>query len=107
MPKEYHLRKVIDQYCKNNGFKLNPRVESSDTNSLTHMALINKGITILPNFYTNYTNKDNLEFLNLSDKLASLEIGVFYRKGTYFSKTIEVFIHELKTFYSPSISTDL
>lgn len=99
VPRPFHIRKVVEQYSAEQGFAIQPKLESTDTHTLIQMAVNSFGFTILPKMYTHFFNND-LAFLSIEKPIQPLQLAVIYRKGQYMSPLIKVFLSILQNVYA-------
>ncbi|GAB3062606.1 LysR family transcriptional regulator [Virgibacillus ainsalahensis] len=95
LQKNFFIRQVIDQYCKESGIDLTPNVELSDMHSLLEITANNNGVTILPKMHVEQMNHSKICTIPITDPLPERDVGIVYRMNSYLSTALRAFIHHL------------
>ncbi|WP_309244894.1 LysR substrate-binding domain-containing protein [Bacillus sp. WMMC1349] len=94
LPKNYFLRKLIDEYCSEIGITLKPTIEIT-MESLIQMVSAGIGATILPIRYLTYLKNSQIVTVQLIHPTPQREIGIIYRKDKYMCTATKAFIDQL------------
>lgn len=96
LPESYFLRELIDAYCLQVGFRLQPTLEMTTLESLLLMVEKGIGATILPKSYLDFINNNNIATISITNPTPQREIGFVYRKDKFMCAATKAFINEMK-----------
>ena len=94
-PESYYLRQLIDTYCRELGFKLNPVLEMTTLESIIQMVSEGIGATILPEPYLDTLNNPGVVKVKLINPTPQREIGFIYRKNKFICATTQTFMGQI------------
>lgn len=92
MPKNYYLRQLVDNYCREIGVALNPTLEMTSLESLTKVVSAGLGVTVLPEPYLDTVTNQQIVKVKLVHPTPKREIGFVYRKNRYMCSATRAFI---------------
>lgn len=95
LPKNYCLRKLIDQYCAERGITLNPTLEMTTMEALIQIVADGIGVTILPAPYIDYLSSSRIVNVKLMNPTPQRDIGVIYRRDKFMCQATKTFIRKL------------
>ena len=94
-PKNYFLRQLIDEYCKNLNIDVKPIMEMTTIESIVQMVEKNMGVTLLPKSYINHIKNKNIKIIPVNEPSVNVEIGVIYLKNKTLCSASKIFIGQL------------
>ncbi|MFD1416618.1 LysR family transcriptional regulator [Oceanobacillus jeddahense] len=96
LPESYFLRQLIDRYCTEMGFSLQPILEMTTLESLLRMVSEGVGVTILPEPYLDSLDHSEVVKVKLINPTPQREIGFIYRKNKFICATTQTFMGQIK-----------
>ncbi|MNT05453.1 HTH-type transcriptional regulator CynR [compost metagenome] len=94
-PENFHLRQLINEQCRNLGFKPNPIIEMTTLESILTMVGKGIGVTVLPQSYLQSVKDQSIRTIPLKEPSMSTEIGIVYRRNKHLCTSTRVFIDQL------------
>lgn len=98
-PPDHQCRKLIDQFCMKEGFRLQPQIETTTIASLINMVQQGIGVSVLPRLLLESLPDDQITIVSLVNPTPSQDICLMYRADKYlgfatrtFMQTIEEYI---------------
>lgn len=104
-PPDHQCRKVIDQFCMEQGFRLKPQMEATTLSSLIHMVESGVGASILPRLLLDNLGSKQIKTVPLTNPVPSQDICLIYRSDRFVGYAIRVFIKMLKEHIETAILT--
>lgn len=101
LPRKFHVRQMIDRYCREAGFLPKPTVEMSTLDSLLHMSSLGVGAAVLPGSFAKQADTSRVRFLRIANPTPHQTIGIVYRKDAYLSATMDAFMRQLIQHFLP------
>lgn len=95
LPKNYHLRQLIDTYFTEIDMTLEPTLEITPIESIIQMVTEGIGVTILPAPYVDALNSNKLVKAKLVHPTPKREIGFIYRKNKFMCTATKSFISQV------------
>jgi DNA-binding transcriptional LysR family regulator len=93
-PKGYLGRELIDNYCKQCGFALDPIIETTTVFSLLNLVDENIGGTVLPKKLVDLFHHRRLKFIQITNPTPVRELGIVYRNDRFLSQTAKAVIQK-------------
>ncbi|WP_188069398.1 LysR family transcriptional regulator [Brevibacillus brevis] len=102
-PPDHQARQLINRYCIQEGFRLQPHIETTTLQS--QLSLVKKGIggCILPSLLLQNVNDDEIAIINLLHPTPSQDICLVYRKDKYMGFAARTFIDTLQAYIQSAI----
>lgn len=97
-PPEHQCRKLIDRFCKDNGFTLRPHIVTTTLSSLFQMVQNGVGACVLPRLILENLDNQDIKIIHLKNPTPSQDICLIYRKDRYVGYAMRTFIKTLKTY---------
>ncbi|MFD0715615.1 LysR family transcriptional regulator [Paenibacillus sp. GCM10027626] len=97
-PPDHHCRKVIDQFCMEQGFRLKPQMEATTLSSLIHMVESGVGVSILPRMLLDNLGSKEIRTIPLINPIPSQDICLIYRSDRFVGYAIRAFIRMLREY---------
>ncbi|WP_312113158.1 LysR family transcriptional regulator [Brevibacillus reuszeri] len=102
-PSDHQVRKLISQYCLQEGFRLQPHIETTTLSSLLSLVEQGIGVCVLPRLLLeNLANKD-IAIVTLCNPTPSQDICLVYRSDKYLGYAAKAFIDTLETYIQAAI----
>jgi len=95
LPDSYYLRQLINKYCGELGFALNPTLELTTLESIIYMVSEGMGVTILPEPYLDSLRNPQVVKVKLMNPTPQREIGFIYRKNKFICATTQTFMGQI------------
>lgn len=102
-PPDHQCRKLIDQFCMEKGFRLQPQMETTTLSSLLHMVQSGVGACVLPRLLLNNLGSMNIKAVYLTDPVPSQDICLIYRSDRYVGYALRTFIKTLRAHIETAI----
>lgn len=96
-PLEHQCRKLIDRFCMNNGFTVQPHMVTSTLSSLLQMVQSGVGASVLPRLLLDNLNNANIKVVQLRNPTPSQDICLIYRSDRYVGYAMRNFIKMLRS----------
>ena len=103
-------RRIIEQVFENNGFELSPAMEIDRPEAMKKLVEIGLGVSIIPEMsIKRELEEGTLVTLQMGDIRFERHLGLVYRKGQFFSPSINAFLEILRNRLKPEqwIKSDL
>lgn len=98
-PKKYLMRQLIDQFCAEAGFTIQPKIELSSMESLHLIARANKAAAVVTKSYATGVDDPQIKAIPLTDPTPKSDMHIVYRKGIFKDAILEAFIKQLLDTY--------
>lgn len=95
-PPDHQCRKLIDKFCMEKGFRLQPHMESSSLSTLLHMVQSRVGACVLPRLLLDNLDNEEIKTVHLTHPVPSQDICLIYRSDRYVGYAIRTFIKTLQ-----------
>lgn len=95
LPENFYLRKLINGYCEEKGFRPRPIFEMSVLESLINMVAEGAGVTVLPRPYLEHLHNEKIRIVPLVDPTPTRDIGILFRRDKYMCAATREFIRLL------------
>ncbi|WP_458461239.1 LysR family transcriptional regulator [Paenibacillus sp.] len=95
-PDHHHCRKLVDSYCEDQGFDLNPIIETSAMISLMRLVKNNVGGTVLPKPLLQTWDDRFYHIINLVEPTPTRDISIVYRADKFLGQAGRTFIRKVK-----------
>ncbi|QSO51981.1 LysR family transcriptional regulator [Alicyclobacillus curvatus] len=102
-PSDHQCRKLIDQFCVERGFRLQPYMETTTLSSLLNMVQSEIGAAILPRLLLDSLDKNVIKGIRLVQPTPSQDICLIYRSDRYLGYAARTFIKTLKAYIETAI----
>ncbi|GGD59592.1 LysR family transcriptional regulator [Paenibacillus nasutitermitis] len=103
-PNDHQCRILIDQYCMDKGFRLQPHMETTTLFSLLHMVQSGVGACILPRLLLDNLANPDIKTVQLTQPVPSQDICLIYRSDRYVGYALRTFIKTLKAYVETAIN---
>ncbi|WP_372631321.1 LysR family transcriptional regulator substrate-binding protein [Cohnella sp.] len=95
-PDHHHCRKLVNSYCEDQGFDLNPIIETSAMISLKRLVKNNIGGTVLPKPLSQTWDDGFYHIINLVEPTPKRDICIVYRSDKFLGQAGRMFISKVK-----------
>ncbi len=101
---DHQIRQLISRYCQEEGFRLQPHIETTTLSSL--ISLVEQGIggCVLPRLLLENLNDKDIALVSLVNPTPSQDICIVYRSDKYMGYAAQAFIDTLKTYIEAAIA---
>lgn len=103
-PPDHQYRKLIDRFCTEQGFTLQPHMVTTTLSSLIQMVQSGVGACVLPRMLLDTVNHSDIKVLQLRDPAPSLDFCLIYRSDRYVGYAMRAFIKTLKAYIESAIN---
>ncbi|MFD1953117.1 LysR family transcriptional regulator [Paenibacillus thailandensis] len=103
-PPDHQCRKLIDRFCMNNGFTLQPHMVTTTLSSLLQMVQSGVGACVLPRLLLDNLNNANIKVVQLRNPTPTQDICLIYRSDRYVGYAMRTFIKMLRSYIEAAIS---
>lgn len=91
-PKDFYLRKLLDDYCEKAGIYIQPVLEMTTMESIVQMVAEGMGAAVLPSAYMETLQNEKIKQVKLAKPVVQTTIGIAYRKDKYVCAATKAFI---------------
>ncbi|KHF31766.1 HTH-type transcriptional regulator CynR [Paenibacillus sp. P1XP2] len=102
-PPEHQCRKLIDRFCMDNGFALQPHMVTTTLSSLLQMVQSGVGACVLPRLLLDNLNAQDIKVIPLRNPTPSQDICLIYRSDRYVGYAMRTFIKKLRSYIETAI----
>lgn len=102
-PPEHQCRKLIDRFCMDNGFALQPHMVTTTLSSLLQMVQSGVGACVLPRLLLDSLNGQDIKVIPLRNPTPSQDICLIYRSDRYVGYAMRTFIKKLRSYIETAI----
>ncbi|MET3292242.1 UNVERIFIED_CONTAM: DNA-binding transcriptional LysR family regulator [Brevibacillus sp. OAP136] len=102
-PPDHQVRQVIDHYCAEAGFRLQPGIETTTVSTLLSLVEQGVGASILPRLLLENLGNKKIATIPLVDPTPSQDICIIYRSDRYISFAAQAFIETLQAYIQNAI----
>lgn len=102
-PPEHQCRKLIDRFCMDNGFALQPHMVTTTLSSLLQMVQSGVGACVLPRLLLDNLNVQDIKVIPLRNPTPSQDICLIYRSDRYVGYAMRTFIKKLRSYIETAI----
>ncbi|CAI6035252.1 LysR family transcriptional regulator [Cohnella sp. JJ-181] len=102
-PVDHQCRRLVDRYCMENGFRIQPLMEATTLASLLKMVQKGIGACVLPRLLLENINDPDIRTVRLTSPTPSQDICLIYRKDRYVSNAMRTFIKTLRNYIEAAI----
>lgn len=102
-PPEHQCRKLIDRFCMDNGFALQPHMVTTTLSSLLQMVQSGVGACVLPRLLLDNLNRQDIKVIPLRNPTPSQDICLIYRSDRYVGYAMRTFIKKLRSYIETAI----
>lgn len=102
-PPEHQCRKLIDRFCMDNGFALQPHMVTTTLSSLLQMVQSGVGACVLPRLLLDNLNGQDIKVIPLRNPTPSQDICLIYRSDRYVGYAMRTFIKILRSYIETAI----
>lgn len=95
LPKAFHVRTILDNYCTDMGMSLEPALEISPLDALVRLVADGVGATVLPAPYVDHLSNPKIMHVRLVDPTPQRVVGIVYRKGKFMCAATRAFIDQV------------
>ncbi|NOU75823.1 LysR family transcriptional regulator [Paenibacillus sp. LMG 31458] len=103
-PPDHQCRKLIDRYCMDKGFTLQPHMVTTTLSSLLQMVQSGVGACVLPRLLLDTLQNKDIKVLHLRNPTPSQDICLIYRSDRYVGYAMRTFIKTLKAYIETVIN---
>ncbi|WP_103106313.1 LysR family transcriptional regulator [Brevibacillus reuszeri] len=102
-PHDHQVRQLISQYCQQEGFRLQPHIETTTLSSLLSLVEQGIGVCVLPRLLLENLAKKEIAIVSLLNPTPSQDICLVYRSDKYLGYAAKAFIDTLETYIQAAI----
>ena len=102
-PPEHQCRKLIDRFCMNKGFKIQPHMVTTTLSSLLQMIQSGVGACVLPRLLLDNLHNTDIKVVHLRNPTPSQNICLIYRSDRYVGYAMRTFIKTLRAYIETAI----
>lgn len=102
-PPEHQCRKLIDRFCMDNGFALQPHMVTTTLSSLLQIVQSGVGACVLPRLLLDNLNRQDIKVIPLRNPTPSQDICLIYRSDRYVGYAMRTFIKKLRSYIETAI----
>lgn len=102
-PPDHQCRKLIDRYCLEKGFALQPHMVTTTLSSLLQMVQSGVGACVLPKLLLDNLRNPHIRVLHISNPTPSQEICLIYRSDRYVGYAMRTFMKTLRAYIESAI----
>ncbi|KRE99354.1 transcriptional regulator [Paenibacillus sp. Soil766] len=103
-PPDHQCRKLIDRFCMDNGFTLQPHMVTTTLSSLLQMVQSGVGYCVLPRLLLDNLHNKDIKVVQLRNPTPSQDICMIYRSDRYVGYAMRTFIKTLRTYIETAIN---
>ncbi|MFP3388276.1 LysR family transcriptional regulator [Brevibacillus sp. SIMBA_040] len=102
-PPDHQVRQLISQYCQQEGFRLQPHIETTTLSSLLSLVEQGIGVCVLPRLLLENLGQKEIAIVSLLNPTPSQDICIVYRSDKYLGYAAKAFIDTLETYIQAAI----
>lgn len=102
-PSDHQCRKLIDRFCMDKGFTLQPHMVTTTLSSILQMVQSDVGACVLPRILLDSLNSTDIKVVNLRNPTPSQDICLIYRSDRYIGYAMRTFIKTLRAYIKTAI----
>ncbi|WP_289141398.1 LysR family transcriptional regulator [uncultured Brevibacillus sp.] len=102
-PPDHQVRQLISQYCLQEGFRLQPHIETTTLSSLLSLVEQGIGVCVLPRLLLENLGDKEIAIVSLLNPTPSQDICLVYRSDKYLGYAAKAFIDTLETYIQAAI----
>ncbi|NQX70765.1 LysR family transcriptional regulator [Paenibacillus alba] len=103
-PPDHQCRKLIDHFCMDNGFTLQPHIVTTTLSSLLQMVQSGVGACVLPRLLLDNLHNTDIKVVLLRNPTPSQDICLIYRSDRYVGYAMRTFIKTLRAYIETAIN---
>lgn len=103
-PPDHQCRKLIDRFCIDNGFSLQPHMMTTTLSSLLQMVQRGVGACVLPRLLLDNLDNTEIKVVHLKNPTPSQDICLIYRSDRYVGYAMRTFIKTLRAYIETAIN---
>lgn len=97
-PSDHQCRKLIDRFCMDKGFNLQPHIVTTTLSSILQMVQSGVGACVLPRLLLDSLHNTDIKVVHLRNPTPSQEICLIYRSDRYIGYAMRTFIKTLRNY---------
>ena len=101
---DHQCRKLIDRFCMDNGFTLQPHMVTTTLSSLLQMVQSGVGTCVLPRLLLDNLHNKDIKVVHLRNPTPSQDICLIYRSDRYVGYAMRTFIKTLRAYIETAIN---
>ncbi|MDQ0116224.1 LysR family transcriptional regulator [Paenibacillus harenae] len=105
-PLDHQCRKLIDRFCMDKGFTLQPHMVTTTLSSLIQMVQSGVGACVLPRLLLDNLHNANIRVVPLRNPTPSQDICLIYRSDRYVGYAMRTFIKALRAYIETAMKTE-
>jgi len=102
-PPDHQCRKLIDHFCRESGFALQPHMVTTTLSSLLQMVQSGVGPCVLPRLLLENLLNPDIKVVHLRNPTPSQDICLIYRSDRYVGYAMRTFIKTLRAYIETAI----
>ncbi|MDR6880661.1 LysR family transcriptional regulator [Bacillus sp. 3255] len=102
-PADHQCRKLIDRFCMEKGFALQPHMVTTTLSSLIQMVQSGVGAAVLPRLLLENLRNPDIKVVHLTNPVPSQDICLIYRSDRYVGYAMRTFIKTLRAYIESAI----
>ncbi|WNQ14033.1 LysR substrate-binding domain-containing protein [Paenibacillus aurantius] len=102
-PPEHQCRKLIDRFCQDKGFAVQPHMVTTTLSSLLQMVQSGVGACVLPRLLLENLQNPDIQVVPLRNPTPSQDICLIYRSDRYIGYAMRTFIKTLRAYIETAI----
>ena len=95
---DHQIRQLITRYCLQEGFSLDPQIETTTLSSLLSLVIQGIGACILPRLLLENLDHDEIAIISLINPTPSQDICIIYRSDRFMGFAARTFINTLHAY---------
>ncbi|CAM5783874.1 MULTISPECIES: LysR family transcriptional regulator [Brevibacillus] len=103
-PPDHQVRQVISRYCLQEGFRLQPHIETTTLSSLLTLVEQGIGACVLPRLLLENLNRKEIAIISLLDPTPCQDICIVHRSDRYMGFAARTFIDTLTAYIQTAIA---
>lgn len=103
-PPDHQYRKLIDRFCMDIGFTLQPHLTTTTVSSLLQMVQSRVGACVLPRMLLDNPHHSDIKVVQLRNPTPSQDICLIYRSDRYVGYAMRTFIKTLRAYIKSAIT---
>lgn len=101
---DHQYRKLIDRFCMDRGFTLQPHMVTTTLSSLLQMVQSGAGTCVLPRMLLDNLHNTVIKAVHLRNPTPSQDICLIYRSDRYIGYAMRTFIKTLRAYIETAIT---
>ncbi|WP_159888564.1 LysR family transcriptional regulator [Paenibacillus puerhi] len=103
-PPDHQCRKLIDRFCMDKGFTVEPHMVTTTLSSLLQMVQSGVGACVLPRLLLDNLHHRDIKVVHLRNPTPSQDICLIYRSDRYVGYAMRTFIKTLRAYIETAIN---